>query len=98
MSSAEQANADFYYNLGDEQLETVGEDDLDAHTDAPIFADLRSESEQYLREDEVPNLVPSVWDRFEDNLTAWRPWMAWAWSLVLGAVLGVIGFFAVVTS
>jgi hypothetical protein len=55
---AEQANADFYYNLGaDTQLEAVGEDDLDAHMQAPIFAQLTLESQEYLRDDEAPYLL-----------------------------------------
>jgi hypothetical protein len=96
---AEQANADFLYNLGaDTQLEAVGEDDLDAHMHAPIFAQLTLESQEYLRDDEVTELAPSVWDQFEDGLNEWRGWMAWAWSLVLGGAFGVIGWLWLVSA
>jgi hypothetical protein len=92
-------NADFYYQLGaDTQLEAVGEDDLDSHMQAPIFAQLTLESQEYLRDDEVTELAPSVWDQFEDGLNEWRGWMAWAWSLVLGGAFAVIGWLWLVTA
>lgn len=95
--STEQINADFYYQLGaDTQLEAVGEDDLDAHMQAPIFAQLTMESQAYLRDEDFPT---TGWDDAETRLESVRRSVVnYAWAVVLGGVLAGIGWLELVSA
>ncbi|MFC9769438.1 hypothetical protein [Rhodococcus jostii] len=82
MSSAEQANADFYYNLPDSTaFEAVGEDDLDAHMQAPVFGDLvTDEAIAPAKPEPAPErMTMTGWDRF---------WCALWITMYLGVLLG----------